>query len=255
MSELDQVVLVNQHQNTPSDAELDAQIKADEAARHIPDETEKEKDDVADKVENTETHESEPEDDEVSKRISRLAYEAREAKNIAKALQAEIARMRGEAPPLAKDEEINQQVEARARQIAAQQAHNANASAIYAAGVKEYGKEDFDKKLGEWHSAHIHISNEMIEAASEVGDAHKILHWLGKNIDEAERISNLAPHKMGAALAKISTKTAVTVKAQSKAPAPIKPISGKNMSTMADEDIPMEEYIRREDERQLQRRR
>lgn len=244
MSETTEAV-ANQHQNTPSIDDLEAQILADEAARHVPDEPPAK---VEEPVEpEPEAEEPKHEDTETEKRIARLAFEAREQRKIAKAATEELARLRGQAPPLPQDQELDARVEARAREIATQQAHNATANAIYQAGVKEFGN-DFDKKLALFGEAGIALSPQMIEAAAEAGDAHKIIHYLGRNIDEAERIANLPPHLMGAALAKIAAKP-IAVKQQSKAPAPIKPIAGKAKAELSDEEMEIGEYMRREDEK------
>lgn len=256
MSETTSEPVAGEHINSPSAAELDAQIAADEAARHVPDtEPEAKADPEPAEVEPEVEAEEEikHEDTEFEKRIARLAFEAREQRKIAKAATEELARLRGQAPPLPQDQELDARVEARARQIATEQAYNATAQAIYDQGVKEFGT-DFDKKLANFGAAGIAISPEFIEAASAAGDAHKIFHYLGRNIDEAERIAGLPPHRMGVELAKIAAKPA-TVKAQSKAPAPIKPISGKAKAEQSDDEMDIGEYMRREDEKMWNRRR
>lgn len=256
MSETTSEPVVNEHLNSPTAAELDAQIAADEAARHVPDDEPEAKADpepaeVEPEIEAEE--EIKHEDSEFEKRIARLAFEAREQRKIAKAATEELARLRGQAPPLPQDQELDARVEARARQIATEQAHNAQANAIYQAGVKEFGA-DFDKKLSNFGAAGIALTPAMIEAASEAGDAHKIIHYLGRNIDEAERIAALPAHKMGVELAKIAAKP-TAVKAQSKAPAPIKPIAGKAKAEQSDDEMEIGEYMRREDEKMWNRRR
>jgi hypothetical protein len=237
----------NENQGTQSADQLEAQIAADEAARNAPE--------VAAAPESPaepepEPQESEPEETEFEKRISRLAYEKRQAEKQNRELQAKLDRMDGKAPPLPQDEQVQQEVERRAAELAAAKAFNDRANSIYMDGVNSY--PDFEQKLGALREMG-GMTMQLVEAVDEVGDPHKLLYWLAKNIDEAERISKLPPHKMGAALAKVANKMNVPPP-QSKAPAPITPISG-NSKVENWETMPLDEYMRREDERWANRRR
>jgi len=70
----------------------------------------------------------------------------------------------------------------------------------------------------------------IIEAASEADNPAEILHYLGTNPFEAERIREMSPARMGAAIAKIETSLAAAKAAAkpatSRAPAPLDPVGG-----------------------------
>jgi hypothetical protein len=65
----------------------------------------------------------------------------------------------------------------------------------------------------------------LIEAAIETEKAHQVLHYLGKNPDEAMKISAMTDAKRGVAIAKIAAKLEAP-KPISKAPPPISPVGG-----------------------------
>lgn len=254
---------------TPS-AELEAALAADEAARSQPapetDVTETTEPTAEPTADNTETAEpiAEPEDtdgdktdpepeNDFEKRIARLAFEKRQAERKAREQEAELRRLRGEAPALHRDEQIEQEVERRAAERAAVKAFNDRANAIHQAGVQSYGR-DFDAKLAALRDAGLSLSAELVEAADEAGDPARIIHYLGRNIDIAERVMSLPPHRLGAALAKIAIETTPKPKQHSKAPPPIKPISGKITHEPPDDAVSMDEYMRREQERSKTRK-
>lgn len=245
--------VANADQGTPSGSDLDAQLAADELARKAPEPSPEPVEEP--EIIEPEAEKPDPIDEQTDfeKRIARLAFQEREARKIARQLTEENARLRGQAPPLEKDDEIVRQVEQRASELAAMKVYNDKANAIYEAGVKEF--PDFQSKIDGFKTAGMPLSTELIEAAIEVGDAHRLIHYLGKNLDEAERIMNLKPHQMGAALGKLAIKaSAPIVKQQSKTPSPIKPIGGATKAELSDTDMPIDEYMRKEDERVWNRR-
>lgn len=71
------------------------------------------------------------------------------------------------------------------------------------------------------------MNKDLIDAAMAVDDGPAVLHHLGTNLDEAERINALPPIPKAAALAKLSnnlsTPKSIPVSA---APTPIRPVSG-----------------------------
>jgi hypothetical protein len=252
----------NIQQGTPNYDELEAQLKQDEINRLEPVEstTEEpeepvEKQDAADAPEQAETKEdAKPDESEFEKRISRMAFEKRQAEKNARALQERLDRLEGKAPPLPKDEEVAQLVEQRAAEMAKIAAYNEKANTIYKAGMNEY--PDFELKLKDLRELG-GISPEFVEAADEAGDAHKIIAYLSRNLDEAERVMQMPPHKMGAALGKIGNRLVAlaAAKPQSKAPAPIKPIGGKAKAELSDDNMSIDEFMKREDEKMFSRRR
>lgn len=242
-------------------SELDEQIANDEAARNVPD-----ADPVSENVEPNDLHATEveettedqieedtdaasaKEESEFEKRIARLAYQEREARKQAKALQERLDRLEGKSPALPKDAEIEALAEQKAIELAKMKAYNDRANDIYKSGCDKF--PDFPQKLEALKEVG-NISVPFVEAVDDTGDAENILYYLGKNPDEAQRIMDLPPHRMGTALGKLSAKLAAPPppKPQSKAPAPIKPISGKAKAEQTDEQMPIDEYMRREDAR------
>lgn len=71
------------------------------------------------------------------------------------------------------------------------------------------------------------MNKDLLDAAMAVEDGPTVLHHLGTNLDEAERINALPPIQKAAAIAKLSyslnTPKVIPV---SSAPAPIKPVTG-----------------------------
>lgn len=95
-----------------------------------------------------------------------------------------------------------EQVEARARQIASQQAFDAECTAVANKGKAEFS--DFEPQMMEYQKIG-GLPIPVLEAALELGDdPHRVLYNLSKNLDEALRISKLSPSRMGAALAKLA---------------------------------------------------
>jgi hypothetical protein len=71
------------------------------------------------------------------------------------------------------------------------------------------------------------MNKDLLDAAMAVEDGPAVLHHLGVNLDEAERISALSPVRRAAEMAKLSINlSAPRQAAVSSAPAPIKPVNG-----------------------------
>jgi hypothetical protein len=77
------------------------------------------------------------------------------------------------------------------------------------------------------------MNKDLLDAAMAVGNGAEVLHHLGSNLDEAERINALTPIHKAAALAKISsTLTVPRTTPISSAPAPIQPVHGSPSPTI-----------------------
>jgi len=133
-------------------------------------------------------------------------------------------------------------VETRAAQLAAEREFNKTCDEIYARGKEEF--KDFDSKISNFQKLG-GLPPALIEASIEAGPSHKILHYLGENMDEAARVLALPPLKMAVAVSKLGDKL-------SKAPAvsqldePIKPISGRAAAPAGwqnPEDMPLEQWM------------
>ena len=86
--------------------------------------------------------------------------------------------------------------------------------------------EDFDETISEIKATDpvANVSASAIDAAEAPG---KILHYLAKNPDEAERIASLSPGKQAREIVRLDEKLAKPPVKPSKAPEPIKPVGGK----------------------------
>lgn len=125
----------------------------------------------------------------------------------------------------------------------ARQAFDQKCNEVYAKGKDEFGAE-FDGAVGNLNSMGF-MGRDMLDAALATGDAAKVIHHLGNDLDEAARISSLPPTAMGAEIAKLAAKVSAP-KAQpvSSAPAPIKPLGGsaKPADDVYDSNLSDEEY-------------
>ena len=157
----------------------------------------------------------------------------REQEARVRALEAQIA---AGAPP-----EQQALVEARARELAKELARTqtteerfvAQAKEVVAAGKGAYGAE-FDQRLADMAQALMDTSDTdsvrryttMVQTAMEVGDAHVLIHRLGGDLDEANRILRLDPVKQAIALTALRGAVAVGAAPVSQAPRPPTPVSG-----------------------------
>ena len=105
---------------------------------------------------------------------------------------------------------------------------NEKANAVYTAGKEAF--PDFEEKIGLLRDLGVlsPTNATVAEAAMATGEAHKVLHALGQDTEEAIRIASLPPIQMGVELAKLAQKlNAAAPKPQiSSAPAPIRPLGG-----------------------------
>ena len=212
----------------------------------------------------TETAPMEPDQDKAKKEegkwyidvITGLRHNVRDTKAKLEALEAENAALKaGHKPdqPNMTDAEINR----RAAELAAANRFNEQCN-----NIAEKGKRDFptfDGALANLRAVGALGDNAnpaFLHAVAELPEAHKLLHHLGNNPDEAARINALPPLKMAIELAKIETEiSAPKVKPVSKAPAPIIPInaSGGNTSDLSSPDISMEEFSRIREKQRMER--
>lgn len=111
---------------------------------------------------------------------------------------------------------------------------------IYQQGEDEFGNyagaiQNFSKIGG--------LSPVLVEAAAEIGDAHKIIHALAEDLDEAARLAELPPIRMAAALAKYAGKIKKTAAPRvSAAPPPITPVTGTVAPSVDPEKMSPQEW-------------
>jgi len=194
----------------------------------------------------------EPDDEQPDKRMAKLAHDAREARRRTRVLEREIAVLRGQRTE-APDEELDRKVTERATQLAAQTAFNVRCNEIYHAGVKEFGKAEFDETVKELNEVLGGLPVALIEAAEDAGNPAKILKYLGDNSDIAEKLAAMTAHKMGVELAKLAQQLDKPKAQISKAPPPIKPLNGSSGNAATDIDkMSMADYMKHENQRRLQ---
>lgn len=256
----------NRNQNTPSISDLDALIAKDKEDNdranedrsdpvQEPIETSKQTDEVDKSIDDEKPEEKRDDSEDLKAKLARYNHDRRAAERQARAYQEEIARLRGERPPLPENEEQERIINERAQQLAKQVSFNKECEVAVNAGRKQFS--DFSQVLENFKEIN-GISNQMIEAAIESGSPHEIIYHLAKDIDEAERIKNLSPHQMGIAIERVANKIKIdkqNIKQQSKAPPPIKPIVGNNKAELDPEKMSIHEYMKSEDRKDREWRR
>jgi hypothetical protein len=102
---------------------------------------------------------------------------------------------------------------------------------VYAKGKEAHS--DFDEVLKQY--THLGgLSAQFIQSALETDRPAEVLYALGKDLDEAARISSLSPLKQAVAMERLAAKLAAPKKV-SKAPAPISPL-GTNKANLGNKD-------------------
>lgn len=185
----------------------------------------------------------------VQRRFNEMTVARREAERKADAADLEVqtyrrlleATQRGEQvdpnqpvvkAPVNDDERIQQA----AQKLNAEQSFNARCNTVFDAGKAELpGFEESVKNLGM-----IGISQDFLNGLVGLDDAHKVIHALGSDPDEAIRILSLPPLQQGRELERIASKAPARVtKPVSNAPEPISTRvdtgapSGKSLDSMS----------------------
>lgn len=134
------------------------------------------------------------------------------------------------------EEEIERRASEKAIRIAQANEFNKACNNIVDAGKKEF-KDSWDqaiKNLTLVGAIGDKVSPEFLETAIELKNPAQILHHLGSNMEEAERITQLPPKKMAMELARIEAQlnapkpvVVAPVAPVSQAPAPVIPVGGK----------------------------
>lgn len=218
-------------------------------------------------------------DRRIAQQTARLAQERAEKAQLAE----EVRRLKatppasGEAPAVALDEaEVERRIDAEVGNRAALLEFNRSCDAVAAEGRAAFA--DFDARIQAMAGGLVDRTdrqsvaayNTLLQVAMEVGDAHRLLHELGGNLDEAARIMSLSPARMGVQLAKLQAKLEADGEGEadgdnalagrkpriSGAPKPITPVGnrGPNKELIAPSDptrahqLSSQEWHRRRDE-------
>ena len=184
------------------------------------------------------------------KRIGELTREKYEARRLAETAAEEARQYReqlqrfqqgGQTQPDGQRTDLTPDlIQKEARRLLAEQSFNEACNKVYAQGKSEF--QDFDAALG--NLQFVGLPQDFLEftAASDAGA--KLIHHLGKDLDEAARIAALTPVQRARELTKLELKLNQPAKPKpvSQAPAPITPIAGsgatsKDPSQMTDQEF------------------
>lgn len=180
-------------------------------------------------------------------RIDEITKARREAERRAEAAEAKLAsqpKEEGEPKPF-DPKDLDPLVNQRAEQIVQQREYDRRAQSWIQAGQKDFGAEEFNQicaDVSAMGAGDNPIFMQIITDSDVLPEGHKVLAQLRDNPDEAQRIINLPPIKMAAALAAFSAR-AKPEQAVSKAPAPIKPIGGTAKSSTPDDNDPIDVWV------------
>lgn len=228
--------------DTSTEAKVETEPKAEVKVEAQPRSTSEVKAEVASKTEaKAETQAPAPapapKPDWREERIAQLTARLRAAEEAAKKAQpVESPKAPTSGPSQA---EIEQQVNERASQMAAQLA----AQRVFADKADEVAKKgraafpDFDEKVKNITSKLVDAQDPasvqrywaFVNAAMETGQAEALLHDLGTDLDEANRLMNLDPVRMGMELAWRTMPARQEVEVSS-LPKPIVPVGSKGPS-------------------------
>jgi hypothetical protein len=186
------------------------------------------------------TQQDKPKNDWVQRRIDQLTREKHEEKRQREALEAQLRTYQqpSEQGKPQTPTDIDAAVEARLKQREFDSACNK----VFDAGKTEYAA-DWDSSLKTFQMLG-GATPEFLEAVTSMDNGHKVLHYLGQNPEEAEKLLSLPPLRMALKLASLEGKvSAVKPPPTSKAPDPINPIGGKSAPVEPDEFGSTGEYI------------
>ena len=189
-------------------------------------------------------------------RIDTLTRQRREMEEERDRLTAELARVRAAAtaPPASQTPApaqlpLEDQVNLRAQQIAAEQTFRQQTLELDRRGAQEF--PDWNQKIAAFQPLG-GISRSAVEAALELDAPHKVLHALSGDLNEAARIFSLPPIRQATALAQYAAKLEAKpvpppARPVSSAPAPVTPVVGggaKGETDLGDPAISMAEFAR-----------
>jgi hypothetical protein len=112
-------------------------------------------------------------------------------------------------------------IQHQAIQMQQEQVFNNQCNKVYAEGKKEFA--NFDEAVENLQM--VGMNREFLDVVSTSDVGHKILNYLGNDLEKAEAIANMHPMQMARELTKLEAKFSSKQKQLSRAPVPIKPLS------------------------------
>lgn len=207
--------------------------------------------------ENEQAEQPEKKEHWAHKRIGEVTREKYEAKREAEEARQQAEHFRQQLERLQSGETYEEQpvdVKALARQEATkmleEKRFNDACNKTYQQGKSEF--ENFDESVKNLQMVGVPRDFLALVSESEVGA--KLIDHLGGNLEKADEIAKLPPLQMARALTKLEFELSQPKpKPVSKAPAPIKPVGGNASDSGLRDDLPIEEWMRRERERMSKR--
>ncbi|HQT76818.1 MAG TPA: hypothetical protein PLD10_07170 [Rhodopila sp.] len=179
------------------------------------------------------------------KRIDELTREKWEARREAEAARslAEALKTANPDTPTPQDPQLFERMVAeRAQKLVEAQRFDESCNTTYQRGKEKF--PDFDESVsGYTLLGGLQDKRDFLEAVTALPNGEAIFYHLGKNLDEASRVLALPPIRMAVELTRLGDKLKAAP-AVSKAPAPVKPISGAGKADGYREDMPIEEFFR-----------
>lgn len=176
-----------------------------------------------------------PPSDWRDKRIAALTRKLREMQDRGQA-PAQPPQAQPPQPPSQpfSQQDIDRLAEQRARELAIVHDFNRRCDEVAMMGRSSFGEAIFNERITNLQKlvdstdpSSVQAYNSFLTAAMDTGDAAKLLHSLGGDLDEAQRILNLPATRMAVEL----TRRAMTPEAQvSNAPRPIQTVGGRGVT-------------------------
>jgi hypothetical protein len=165
------------------------------------------------------------------KRIDKLTWEKYQARRDEKAVSERLEQVLAEkgGPD---NEAVMALVRQEAERMASDQSFNDVCNKVYAKGTAAF--KDFDNAVEALQV--VGVDREFLEIVVDSDIAPKLLHYLGNNLDEADRINMLPPIQKARALTKLEYE--INSKPVSSAPEPIKHLNGNRSAVKKTLDTP-----------------
>lgn len=182
-----------------------------------------------------------PKNDWVQRRIDQLTREKHEEKRQREALEVRLRELQPDAMTTTTQPMTADQIRAEATRLIAQEKFDTACNRVFDAGRTEF--PDWDTSLRTFQMLG-GASQDFLEAVTSMDSGHKVLHHLGQNPEEAERLLSLPPLRMALELARLETTVGQAKPAPvSKAPAPISPVGGNSAPVEPAEFATTADYV------------
>lgn len=154
--------------------------------------------------------------------------------------------------------QLEEKIREQAENLRAAEKFNEACEKVYTKGEAEY--EDFASAVDNLKAAGaLNAENPaFITTVIELDDSHKVLHHLGSNPEEAQRIAKLSPAKMAIELTRLEASlNKKEAKSVSKVASPLTPVRGtaRKEFDLADPDTDLREWMKKREKQLAERNR